>query len=481
VIDTTTPVARFPLSRQQEYLWEGARFRSLGRSVASRANPFIALDLAGELRPERLLGALEHLTARHESLRTTLSDEGPQPSQLVRATIRPPLASVDLADAGSPEQILALAHALVAGHRASEFDFVNGPLWSCLLVKMAPERHVLALSMSHLIIDGVALISLVRQLQDVYAGKELAPLKGQYRDFVEQSRLPDADLECKLGYWREQLLPLPGRLEFPTDHGTPPAPLLAFATEDFRSPLGADRLRQLSRSLGVTPFALNVAAYALLLARPSKAPRVVLGSSVARLDLKPDEDAVGYFLDIIHIPVHIRGSDTLGDLADQVRASVVSAQENMVPFLDLARALNPDFDRQRPWPGINLYDAWLRGRVFETNASATSATFGETTVTLFKPRGGSAPRAVERPEHRAAYGRYYLPSLYLNDAVGHSCYLEYNRALHDAGTALRLTREHTALVGLFSSPETRVSEAWSAFERGDAALRPQTSQRTIIS
>ncbi|MFF3751422.1 condensation domain-containing protein [Streptomyces sp. NPDC002018] len=453
----------FPLSVQQEFLWEGIRFRSFGRSIASRGNPSIAVELAGSLDPGRFRRALKLMIRRHEPLRTTLTDLGPAPLQKVAEDLEPPLAYVDLAETVPGDRRPATARALVAGDQGGEFDLVAGPLWSCLLVRVAPSLHVLSLSFSHLIIDGVSLVGFLRQLGRLYEGEDLAPLKQQYRHFAEESLRPAADAGARVEYWRDRLLPLPGRLPFPTDYSATPPALISFEEENFRSPLTPRQLREVSVRNSATPFMLNLAAYAAVLARTGGAERVVIGSSVARLDLKADDDQLGYFLDNIFIPVLVRPKDTVGELVRQVRSAVVEAQRNILPYTELAAALKPDFEQSRPWPGIHLYDAWVRGRVFEAATdTAASASFGETTVKLFPAPSGSAPRAVLDPRHQEAYSRYYLPSLYLNDAAGSNGYIEYNRAAFAQNTIRRLAAHQQAFVSRLADPQTRVDEAWRA-------------------
>ncbi|MEU3199946.1 condensation domain-containing protein [Streptomyces sp. NPDC006996] len=469
----------FPLSSQQEYLWEIARFLSPTECVTSRGNPFIALDIDGEVDPSRMKHALAALIERHESLRTTLSDCDLEPRQRVAVMVDPPFAYVDASAAASPDRCRQLAESLIAGHRASEFDVVSGPLWSALLVKVAVSRHILALSVSHLIIDGVSLISMVRQLTRLYAGESLPELKRQYRDFVAASRATDDRLQDKLSYWRERLLPLGSRLSYPTDYSAQPPALISFAAENLQSPYRLEKMGDLCRSAAVTPFIANVTAYAALLARPSQARRVVIGSSVAQLDLKPDEECIGYFLDMIYLAIDIRPNDTLGDLADQVQRRAFEARDNIVPYVELARALNPSFDTERPWPDVHLYDAWLRGRVFESTHSSSVATFGDTTVNLYRPTSGSPPRLVTRQEHQEAYTRYYLPSFYLNNREGTSCYLEYNQAVFKQATIRQMAKEHFSLLGCLATPGMSISEAWRAVSRAALAAEP-THTRTII-
>ncbi|MBC7975170.1 MAG: hypothetical protein H7138_09310, partial [Myxococcales bacterium] len=216
----------FPLSAQQQFHWETLRFRSLGRAIAGRDGPFISVRLNGGLDVARLRAALAELASRHESLRTTLTDVGPDPSQRVAPHIELPFSFVDLSSVAASHRN-ELARRVVAAERSTELDLVAGPLWHCLVVELSPVAHVLALHFCHLVIDGVSLMSFFEQLAGLYEGKAVPRPTCQYRDYVQQSG-PDAEeLERRLAYWRRELLPRSPRLAFPTDYAASPPALVS--------------------------------------------------------------------------------------------------------------------------------------------------------------------------------------------------------------------------------------------------------------
>ena len=98
----------------------------------SRNNPFIAVELGGQLDVQQFRRALTIMVQRHEILRTTLADLGPDPYQRVMEFLDPPFLFIDLADAVPQDYRMIVANNLVAGERASEFDLAAGdPLWRC--------------------------------------------------------------------------------------------------------------------------------------------------------------------------------------------------------------------------------------------------------------------------------------------------------------------------------------------------------------
>lgn len=217
----------------------------------------------------------------------------------------------------------------------------------------------MTLSINHLLVDAISLASFVRELMRHYTGEEVPDLKHQRRDFVERRRRPIAGIEEKLDHWRRQLLPLRGPPPFPTDYSASPPSMVSWATEHFRSAPDETRLRSVGAATSATSFTLNVAAYAAVLCPVGGAQRVIIGSSVACLDLRPSADMLGYFQDPIFLTVQVRPRDTLGSLIAPVREIFAEVRENVVPYLLLASAVNPDFARPRPWPGSEIAGALI--------------------------------------------------------------------------------------------------------------------------
>lgn len=90
------------------------------------------------------------------------------------------------------------------------FDLRKGPLLRVVLLRLADDRHVLLLSMHHIVSDGRSLDVLTGELATCYAAEltgtepALRPLPVQYADFAAwQHDRPAADEG--LAYWQERL------------------------------------------------------------------------------------------------------------------------------------------------------------------------------------------------------------------------------------------------------------------------------------
>src|SRR5262245_64906627 len=102
--------------------------------------------LRGPLDMDALLAALNDLSARHESLRSTISADGMQ--MYIGADSNLPAEVHDLSTLDD-----ATRQARLSQHRARAvempFDLVNGPLARATILKLGAQTHLLLLTAHH--------------------------------------------------------------------------------------------------------------------------------------------------------------------------------------------------------------------------------------------------------------------------------------------------------------------------------------------
>ncbi|KAB1159166.1 non-ribosomal peptide synthetase, partial [Micromonospora sp. AMSO12t] len=212
-----------PLSFAQRRLWF---LEHLGRVGHAYHMP-LALQLDGRLDHDALRAALDALVARHEVLRTRIVPDGAEAAQ----RIDPPGAAFPLRLddlTGHADAAAALAR-LQQEESTAPFDLAAGPLFRGRLVALAPDRHVLLLTMHHIVSDGWSLGVLTRELGVLYAAfhegrpDPLPPLPVQYADYAAWQRqwLTDGTLQRQETHWRHTLADAPTLLELPTDRPRP--------------------------------------------------------------------------------------------------------------------------------------------------------------------------------------------------------------------------------------------------------------------
>ena len=199
---------RIPLSHGQERLW----FLDQLLAEPSIYNLYQALRITGPLDAAALERALDELANRHEVFRSAIvaTEDGPQ--QVISHPPQLPLARADLSALPPAERDAELQRRLVLEAKRP-FNLAQDQLIRALLVRLAPDEHVLLLSLHHIVSDGWTLGLICRELgvllEAFAAGREspLPPLAIRFADFAlwERDTFQGEALEKALAYWRRQL------------------------------------------------------------------------------------------------------------------------------------------------------------------------------------------------------------------------------------------------------------------------------------
>ncbi|MFJ4246540.1 non-ribosomal peptide synthase/polyketide synthase [Streptomyces iakyrus] len=352
-VPPVTPADRdepLPLSFAQQRLWFLDRLEpgALGHVLPT------PMPWTGDLDVAVLSAALSGVVARHEVLRTRLApDADGVPRQVIDPPTPFPLPVVDVSEAADP---VDAARALVAADAATPFDLTNGPLVRAALIRMAPDEHVLALTMHHVVTDEWSERIFQRELTTLYeafrAGEPdpLPPLALQYADFAVWQRqwLTGDVLDEQLAYWRDRLGDTPA-LELPTDRPRPAVRSSAGAQTAFTVPASAAQaLRALSRQSGATMFMTLLAAFDVLLSRYAGSDDVVVGTPVANRNRAETEDLIGFFVNTLVLRTDLSGDPSFRELVGRVRETALGAYAHQdVPFEQLVDELVTERDRSR--------------------------------------------------------------------------------------------------------------------------------------
>jgi amino acid adenylation domain-containing protein len=314
-------------------------------------NVSAALRVQGPLHPEVLARCLGEVVRRHEALRTVFSMRDGEPVQV----IQPPepffLPMVDLA--GLPERLRETQALALTGEEAVRpFDLTRGPLLRSLLLRLAGNDHLFALTLHHIVSDGWSAGVLVREVAALYpafaAGRPspLPELPVQYADFAvwQRSWLRGEILENALSFWRRQLAGLPPRLELPTDRPRPPVQSFRGAARPVRLPADLTRrMYALSRSEGATLYMVLLAGFQALLARTSGQDDLAVGSPVAGRNRVEIEGLIGFFVNTLVLRGNVTGHPTFRELLARVRETSLAAHTHQdLPFEKLVEGLAPE-------------------------------------------------------------------------------------------------------------------------------------------
>ncbi|MBD3307338.1 amino acid adenylation domain-containing protein [candidate division KSB3 bacterium] len=382
-----TPVARdaqLPLSFAQERLW------FLEQLVPG--NPFYntptALRLSGRLQIAALQRGLSEIVRRHEPLRTTFTTIAGKPRQMIHA---PGVLSVPVIDLqGLPETLREPeVHRLAEEEARLPFDLFSGPLLRATLLQLAPEEHVLLVTMHHIVSDGWSLGVFIRELSALYNAfsnnrpSPLPDLPVQYADFAAWQRqwMSGEVLELQRTYWNKQLQGMPPVLELPADHPRPPVHTFRGGAEAFTlHPDLVSHLKTLSQRTGTSLYMLLLAAFAVLLSRYAGGQDdLVIGSPIANRTQQAIEGLIGFFVNTIILRLDLSGNPSFEEFLSRVRQVALDAYTHQeMPFEQLVEELQPKRDMSRnpliqvsfayqnaPMPDVELEGLTLHPLEFE--------------------------------------------------------------------------------------------------------------------
>ncbi len=302
--------------------------------ATSNDNVMIALSLAGALDTGALREAIGHLVARHETLRTYLVRTNAGVYQKIGQASGLPLEEVRLTRRPTAdEQLYQLLHAQLH----EPFVLTDCPLWRGLLVRVSRERHVLALTLHHVISDrwsgGVIRRDLARLYEDALHRRKpsVEELAIQFADFAAwEQEQRDPALERR---WRERLTPLPSYPRLPASGNWRPGAPFTVAAHPY-PPISAQDTRALRRLAEAHRLTLGVALHAAAAATlsPYVDHELTVGVLYAIRQRRELQPIIGPLIDHLPLRVQIGRNGTFLDIMRQVGAEWDSVFSERLPL-----------------------------------------------------------------------------------------------------------------------------------------------------
>ncbi|MFF1790169.1 condensation domain-containing protein [Kitasatospora sp. NPDC058243] len=432
--------------------------------------PMVSL-ISGPLDVDAVRGMWHDLMLRHEVLRSNFAEEDDEP--VLRISPEPG-DFFTLRDVSAEPDPLAAARELVRQAAEHRFDLAHDPLVRVLVVRTAPEQHVLQVTMHHAVNDGASPRIFERELPELYAARRegrphrLAPLPVQFADYAAWQRelVAGSALDGELAYWCETLRDAPV-LRLPTDHPRPArkdhAGDLAVFTVDAAL---MRELRRLAADRSVTLFVVLLAGLYLLLARRSEQDDLVVGIPTTGRNRPELEGLIGFFNSTVALRADLSGAPSVTAFLHRVRAVVLESLEHQeIPFDRVVQALTDERD-----PGRSpLFD------VFFVHQELPPIQQIEGTSTGYFDIGHSAGNLFGGlPAGTAKFDLTLITSDRVGDDAMTAC-LEFSTQLFTGATAAAFVEEYTALLRELAAAdgELPISRLWAgapAAVSSDAAL-----------
>ncbi|HBO5182327.1 TPA: non-ribosomal peptide synthase/polyketide synthase [Pseudomonas aeruginosa] len=306
-----------------------------------------AVRLNGPLDRQALECAFASLVQRHETLRTVFP-RGADDS-LAQAPLQRPLEVAFEDCSGLPEaEQEARLREEAQRESLQPFDLCEGPLLRVRLIRLGEERHVLLLTLHHIVSDGWSMNVLIEEFSRFYSayatGAEpgLPALPIQYADYAlwQRSWLEAGEQERQLEYWRGKLGERHPVLELPTDHPRPAVPSYRGSRYEFSiEPALAEALRGTARRQGLTLFMLLLGGFNILLQRYSGQTDLRVGVPIANRNRAEVEGLIGLFVNTQVLRSVFDGRTSVATLLAGLKDTVLGAQAHQdLPFERLVEA-----------------------------------------------------------------------------------------------------------------------------------------------
>jgi FkbH-like protein/non-ribosomal peptide synthase protein (TIGR01720 family) len=313
-------------------------------------NVSAAFHLQGALNSIALEQSLQEIVKRHDVLRTTFVSVDGKPRQRVAASLTLSLSIRDLQHLPMNERLAEAQH-LAAKEGELPFDLVRGPIIRTCLFVLAPDEHLLLISIHHIACDGWSMGIFMQELWELYTATScgtpphLPGLSIQYADYAHWQRqwMQDNELQNLLAYWKSKLEGAPTALTLPTDNPRPrvrrfqgTSTTIWFSQELSRA------LHDFSSQQDATLFMTMLTALNILLFQWTSQSDMVVGTVVADRRNRETEKLIGCFTNFLALRSQFSPHMTGLELLHEVKRTVIGAHTyQSCPFEKLVAALNP--------------------------------------------------------------------------------------------------------------------------------------------
>ncbi len=302
----------------------------------------MAFEWRGSLSLERLEGALEKLSSRHEALRTTLSVREGVVYQEVHENL--PLHFVLVKDVSGSwsEHLTRLVRPFALAQEAPLRAFV---------LRTSADSSVLLFDGHHAVLDAVSIEVLLRDLAAFYNEEELPEQEIRYRDYSnwQNGEAFAALIAGSEAYWRGQFASPVAPLNLPLSFPRPA--VRNFEGRTLRFSLDDDTyasLQRLARENDATMYMCLLTCICAWLRRITPNDEFVVGCPIAGRTQPELAEVVGMFVNTLALRCPVDSKQSWLQLLAVVKERVLQGSEHQLyPFEELVEAVLPERDLSR--------------------------------------------------------------------------------------------------------------------------------------
>ncbi|CAA9202369.1 non-ribosomal peptide synthetase [Flavobacterium collinsii] len=349
-IKTVEPQELYEVSFAQKSLWLQAKMSNNSTSL----NVPISIIIDGELDCFNLIKAYNAIVERHESLRTTfVFVEGKLKQKINAFEDLEYSIKYEIKENSSKENL----NRYVLKLEESPFDLIETPLIRANIIKIENNKHILNITLHHLICDGWSVEILKKELFYTYnalcLGEEpqLPQLKIQYKDYAvwqfERSQL--LSFKESESFWLDQYKELPKALNLQLQKPRPDIKTFKGNIDTFQIPHDLTvQIKQLLKEEEITLAMFVGTILNLFLCKLSGESDITIGFPISDRSRKQLENQIGLYLNTIALRSKFNKDVSFKSLIKEVSNNLKLAYKNQIyPFELLVEKLNLQKDYSR--------------------------------------------------------------------------------------------------------------------------------------
>ncbi|GAA4115508.1 surfactin non-ribosomal peptide synthetase SrfAB [Aquimarina addita] len=306
----------YPLYTTQKRLY--ALYESDVESIAY--NTPVVIEIEGSLDIQLCEDVFKRIIQRHEILRTSFGIIDGKPTQRIHDDFDFEIESVEGGDSLE-----------VIKKYIKPFNLGTPPLLRVLACKEGNVYTKIILDVHHIVADGVSFEILIREFNQLYAKETLAPLRFQYRDFLEwnEEKLKGLDVTSQKAFWMNQYAEPVEPINLPTDVKKEAQEKFDGATLVFDlNDNDQKKLRELCKKEKVTMSTVTLAIFYVLLSKLTNNKDVVISTSSHGRWKKEFKDLIGLFIDTLPIRSSVPGDLKFSEFLQNVNLNVSNCIKN---------------------------------------------------------------------------------------------------------------------------------------------------------
>ncbi len=413
-----------------------------GREANLSYNESVSLQFSGALNYSALKKAIDEVILRHESLRSTLSPNG---EKLIVYDDLPIEFELQDISALSSEEKLNYIDSFKHNALRTEFDIINGPLFSASLQKLDEKSFHFTIILHHIVCDGWStgiILEDIAKYYNAYSKNKTLHIEkpAQISDYIiSQNNFVNADEhDSTLDFWLktyENTVPI---LNLSTDYPRQSPRTYASNRFDYQIPISLiNKIQLIGAQAGCTLVTTLLAAFEIFLFKKTNQNEIVVGLPSSGQRAFELYDLVGHCVNLLPLKSSIDSEKIFSEYLSRRKTEVLDAYDHQkLTFGELIQKLYIPRDPSR----VTLVPV-----VFNIDLGMTSAVFfDDLEFTL-----SSNPRGFEHFE------------IFLN-ATGsqHGLTLEwsYNTGLFKAETIKNFNKEYIEILEkIVENPDETIS------------------------